>query len=60
MRFVCRGASSSAAARLPLVLAGAQLEIERKLRTLLVKEREKAEEQAALAMGLCTGGSMLP
>jgi len=37
-----------------------ELEIERKLRTLLTKEKEKAEEEAALAMGLCTGGSMLP
>ena len=31
-----------------------------KLRTLLTKEKEKAEEEATLAMGLCTGGSMLP
>lgn len=37
-----------------------QLEIEKKLRTLLTKEKEKAEEEATLAMGLCTGGSMLP
>lgn len=37
-----------------------ELEIERKLRALLTKEKEKAEEQAALAMGLCTGGAMLP
>ena len=37
----------------------AQLDIERKLRALLTKEKEKAEEEAALAMGLCTGGSML-
>lgn len=37
-----------------------QLEIEKKLRTLLTKEKEKAEEEAALAMGLCTGSSMLP
>ena len=36
-----------------------QLELERKIRGLLTKEKEKAEEQAALAMGLCTGGSML-
>ncbi len=36
-----------------------QLDIERKLRALLTKEKEKAEEEAALAMGLCTGGSML-
>lgn len=36
-----------------------QLDIERKLRALLSKEKEKAEEEAALAMGLCTGGSML-
>lgn len=37
-----------------------QLELERKLRALLSKEKEKAEEEAALAMGLCTGGAMLP
>lgn len=37
-----------------------QLELERKLRALLTKEKEKAEEEAALAMGLCTGGAMLP
>ncbi|PRW56412.1 eukaryotic initiation factor [Chlorella sorokiniana] len=37
-----------------------ELEIEKKLRTLLTKEKEKAEEEAALAMGLCTGSSMLP
>jgi len=36
------------------------LELERKLRALLSKEKEKAEEQAALASGLCVGGSMLP
>lgn len=38
-----------------------ELEIERKLRELLAKDVKKAEEQAALAMGLCgVGGSMLP
>ncbi|GAX82188.1 hypothetical protein CEUSTIGMA_g9616.t1 [Chlamydomonas eustigma] len=37
-----------------------ELELERKLRALLSKEKEKAEEEAALAMGLCTGGAMLP
>ncbi|KAI3428364.1 hypothetical protein D9Q98_006744 [Chlorella vulgaris] len=37
-----------------------ELEIEKKLRSLLTKEKEKAEEEASLAMGLCTGGSMLP
>ncbi len=37
-----------------------QLDLERKLRALLTREKEKAEEEAALAMGLCTGGSMLP
>lgn len=37
-----------------------ELDLERKLRALLTKEKEKAEEQAALAMGLCTGGAMLP
>ncbi|CAK0787497.1 hypothetical protein CVIRNUC_010717 [Coccomyxa viridis] len=35
-----------------------ELDLERKLRTLLTKEKEKAEEEAALAMGLCTGGSI--
>ena len=35
-----------------------QLDLERKLRTLLTKEKEKAEEEAALSMGLCTGGSI--
>ena len=34
----------------------AQLELERKLRALLTKEKERAEEEAALAMGLCGGG----
>ena len=37
-----------------------QIEIEKKLRGLLTKDKEKAEEEAALAMGLCMGGSMLP
>lgn len=37
-----------------------QLEVERKLRALLTKEKERAEEEAALAMGLCTGGMMFP
>ncbi|KAG7672529.1 hypothetical protein NADE_001651 [Nannochloris sp. 'desiccata'] len=38
-----------------------ELEIERKLRALLSKQVKKAEEEAALAMGLCgVGGSMLP
>jgi hypothetical protein len=37
-----------------------QLELERKLRALLTKEKERAEEEAALAVGLCTGGAMLP
>uniref|UniRef100_A0A1D1ZMJ7 Uncharacterized protein n=2 Tax=Auxenochlorella protothecoides TaxID=3075 RepID=A0A1D1ZMJ7_AUXPR len=37
-----------------------ELEIERKLRALLTKDKEKAEEEAALAFGLCTGTSMLP
>ncbi len=39
---------------------GLQLDLERKLRALLSKEKEKAEEQAALATGLCVGGSILP
>eukprot|EP01025_Chloroclados_australasicus_P010280 TRINITY_DN14108_c0_g1_i1.p2 TRINITY_DN14108_c0_g1~~TRINITY_DN14108_c0_g1_i1.p2 ORF type:complete len:289 (-),score=53.59 TRINITY_DN14108_c0_g1_i1:358-1191(-) len=33
-----------------------ELELERKIRALLTKEKERAEEEAALAMGLCTGG----
>lgn len=37
-----------------------ELEIERKLRALITKEKEEAEEEAALAMGLCTGSTMLP
>eukprot|EP00983_Pelagomonas_calceolata_P113889 1160033-Pelagomonas_calceolata.AAC.11 len=37
-----------------------KLDLERKLRALLTKEKEKAEEEAALAMGLCTGSAMLP
>ncbi len=44
----------------PPSAAPSQLELERKLRALLSKEKEKAEEEAALAMGLCTGGAMLP
>ncbi|KAK9834051.1 hypothetical protein WJX81_005928 [Elliptochloris bilobata] len=42
-----------------LLVLQQELDIERKLRALLTKEKEKAEEEAALAMGLCTGGSML-
>lgn len=37
-----------------------QLDLERKLRALLTKEKDKAEEQAALCMGLCTGAFTLP
>eukprot|EP00798_Chlamydomonas_sp_ICE-L_P024165 gene24165-9752_t len=37
-----------------------QLELERKIRALLTKAKGKAEEEAALAMGLCTGVSLLP
>lgn len=37
-----------------------QLEIEKKLRALLTKEKEKAEEEAALSMGMCAGGFLLP
>ncbi len=37
-----------------------QLELEKKIQALLTKEKEKAEEEAALAMGLCAGGAMLP
>lgn len=43
-----------------LMVLREELEIERKLRALLIKEKEKALEEAALAMGLCGGGSMLP
>ena len=32
---------------------GVQLDIERKLRGLLTKDKQKAEEEAALAIGLC-------
>ena len=38
---------------------GLQLELERRLRALLQKEKEKAEEEAGLALGIC-GTSMLP
>ncbi|KAG2491139.1 hypothetical protein HYH03_010581 [Edaphochlamys debaryana] len=37
-----------------------ELEVERKLRALLTKEKERAEEEAALAMGLCMGGFSMP
>lgn len=37
-----------------------ELELERKIRILLTKDKEKAEEQAALAMGLCGGAGLLP
>lgn len=43
-----------------LMVLREELEIEKKLRALITKEREKAEEEAALAMGICGGGSMLP
>ncbi|KAK9809966.1 hypothetical protein WJX72_002744 [[Myrmecia] bisecta] len=43
-----------------VVVLREELDLERKLRALLTKEKEKAEEEAALAMGLCAGGSMLP
>lgn len=54
----CRGHTPGRAG-ISRVRCAAQLDIERKLRALLTKEKEKAEEEAALAMGLCTGGSML-
>ena len=38
----------------------AELEIEKKLRALITKEKEEAEEEAALTMGLCSGSTMLP
>lgn len=37
-----------------------ELDLERQLRALLTKEKNKAEEQAALSMGLCTGAFTLP
>lgn len=43
-----------------LLVLTEELELERKLRALLSKEKDQAEEEAALAMGLCTGGAMLP
>lgn len=43
-----------------LIVLQEELEIERKIRALVTKEKEEAEEEAALAMGLCVGGSMLP
>ena len=59
-----RGRSEARLASPPLLTSPLpsclQLELERKIRTLLSKEKEKAEEEAALAMGLCTGGAMLP
>ena len=45
---------------LTLALIRLQLDLERKLRALLTKEKDKAEEQAALSMGLCTGAFTLP
>ena len=38
----------------------AELEIERKLRDLIIKEKEEAEEEALLSKSLCTGSTMLP
>eukprot|EP00873_Tetraselmis_striata_P035981 jgi/Tetstr1/456245/TSEL_043006.t1 len=37
-----------------------ELELERNLRELLIKEKEKAEEQAKLALGLCGQSYLLP
>lgn len=37
------------------VMLRVQLDIERKLRGLLTKDKQKAEEEAALAVGLCRG-----
>jgi hypothetical protein len=51
---------SAALHQSPVPTLHLQLEVERKLRALLTKEKERAEEEAALAMGLCTGGAMLP
>ena len=36
-------------------VCGLQLEVERKLRVLLTKEKKQAEQEAALATGLCAG-----
>lgn len=38
----------------------AQLELERKVQVLLVEERNRAAQEAELAMRLCTGASMPP
>ena len=54
---VCAHASQQL---LALTLTCLQLDLERKLRALLTKEKDKAEEQAALSMGLCTGAFTLP
>lgn len=37
-----------------------ELELERNLRELLIREKEKAEEQAKLALGLCGMNYLLP
>jgi len=37
-----------------------ELELERKIRALLTKEKEQAVEEAVLARGLCAGANLLP
>ena len=54
------GLSRLLKSRLTAFMYGTQLELERRLRALLTKEKEKAEEEASLAMGMCIGTSMLP
>lgn len=43
-----------------MIVLRQELEIERNIRAIITKEKEQAEEEAALAMGLCTGSTMLP
>lgn len=38
----------------------AQLALERRVQALLTQQREKAEEETALAIRLCTGASLPP
>lgn len=37
-----------------------QLDLERKVQQLLVEQKDKAAQEAELAIRLCTGGSMPP
>eukprot|EP00210_Caulerpa_lentillifera_P003235 g3089.t1 len=43
-----------------LLVLQEELELERKIRALLTREKEQANEEAALARGLCAGANMLP